>query len=80
MKTQKGIEAKYILDQLYVFDSIPSSIIQFETELGTSLFEFAQLLFALEWTLISGANEQFKKKSDEQIDKIKFRAVRSWAI
>ena len=57
MKTQNGIEAKYILDQLYVFGSIPSSIIQFETELGTSLFEFAQLLFALERTAILGAND-----------------------
>ena len=35
------------------------------TELGTSLFEIAQPLFAFELTLILGANERFKKKSDE---------------
>ena len=43
------------------------------TELGTLLFEIAQLLFTLERTLILGANEQFKKKSsNKQTDKIKF--------
>jgi hypothetical protein len=36
------------------------------TELGTSLFEIAQSLFTLERTLILGANEQFKQKSEEQ--------------
>jgi len=36
------------------------------SELGTSLFEITQLLFTLEQTLISGANEQFKKKSNER--------------
>ena len=35
-------------------------------ELGTSLFEIAQSLFALEGTLIWGANEQFKKKREER--------------
>ena len=37
----------------------------FFPELGTSLFEITQSLFALEKTLILGANEQFKKKSEE---------------
>ena len=46
------------------------------TELGTSLYEIAQLLFALERTLISGANERFKKKSNEQTDKIQILNVR----
>ena len=36
------------------------------SELGTSLFEIAQSLFTLEQTLISGAKEQFKKKSEER--------------
>ena len=35
-------------------------------ELGTLLFEIAQSLFTLERTLISGANERFKKKSEER--------------
>ena len=39
-------------------------------ELGTSLFEIAQSLFALEQILIAGANERFKKKSDKRTDKI----------
>ena len=41
-------------------------------ELGTSLFEIAQLLFALERTLILGAIALNKKKSEERTDKIKF--------
>ena len=36
------------------------------SELGTLLFEITQSLFALEGTLILGANEQFKKKSKER--------------
>jgi len=36
------------------------------SELGTSLFEIAQLLSALERILILRANEQFKKKSKER--------------
>ena len=36
------------------------------SELVTSLFEITQSLFALERTLISGANAQLKKKSEEQ--------------
>jgi len=32
--------------------------------------ELGKSLFALERTLISGANERFKKKSDERTDKI----------
>ena len=35
-------------------------------ELATSLFEIAQSLFTIERTLISGANERFKKKSKER--------------
>ena len=34
------------------------------------LFEISQSLFALELTLISGANERFKKKSAERTEKI----------
>jgi len=41
-------------------------------ELGTSPFEIAQSLYTLEQTLISGANEGYKKKSDNRTDKIKF--------
>ena len=39
-------------------------------ELGASLFEIAQSLFALEWTLILGAMALNKNKSDERTDKI----------
>ena len=35
-------------------------------ELGTSLFQIAHLLTALERLLISGAKEQFNQMSDEQ--------------
>ena len=41
-------------------------------ELGTSLFEIAQSLFALEQTLILGAMVIKKKKSDERTEKSKF--------
>ena len=41
-------------------------------ELDASLFEIAQLLFALERTCILGVMALSKKKSDEQTDKIKF--------
>jgi len=37
-------------------------------ELGASLFEIAQSLFALERTLILGAMALYKKKSDERTD------------
>ena len=49
-------------------------------ELGTLLFEINQWLYALEQTLILGAMAFNEKKSDERTDKIKFWAVRSWAI
>ena len=39
-------------------------------ELGTSLFEIAQLFFALERTLILGVMALNKKKSNERTDKI----------
>ena len=39
-------------------------------ELGTSLFEIAQSLFALERTLILGAMALSKNKSDERTDKM----------
>ena len=35
-------------------------------ELGASLFQIALALFALKQTLISGAREGYKKKSEEQ--------------
>ena len=35
-------------------------------ELGNSLFQIAQSLFALEATLLSGAKERFYKMSEEQ--------------
>jgi len=43
-----------------------------QAELGTSLFEIAQSLFALERTMILGAMALNEKKSDERTDKIKF--------
>ena len=41
------------------------------SELGTSLFEIAQSLFALERTFILGAMALNKKKSDEQTHNIR---------
>ena len=43
-------------------------------ELGTLLFEIAQLLFALKQTSISGANAGFMKKSEERTDKIQVQS------
>jgi len=42
------------------------------SELGTSLLEIAQSLFAHERTLILIAMALLKKKSEERTDKIKF--------
>ena len=53
-----------ILTRLFMGDDVKltSNIL---AELGTSLFEIAQSHFAFERTLISGANERYRKKSDE---------------
>ena len=49
----------------HIFQPPGNDIRNCNTQLGTSLFQFAQSLFALEQTLISRAKERFNKMSEE---------------
>jgi len=60
-----------LVNRSFVPGSLTAQFLSMDPELGTLLFEIAQSLFALEQTMILGAMELNKNKSNERTDKSK---------